>query len=411
MIKRLSFYILLVPLCLWWSLQGMIFDNRYLPLLYKPYIRRPCTWGHFRLQPFFMRADRGFGDFEKEGLPEIEGKYDQVDIANALVQSGRVDEDPFRSDLRGFTTIPWRREGRIDAEGLCFLYEQAIACNVSVGASLLFMALNSRQEFIVEPDCIPNLSVGDREYLFLLKSQMNDTLGVTPPLYSKTAVGDGDFYVRYGCSWDYTCKFRHIESGIKLGMYAPIAPEVPLNNPAAVPIGGNKHWGVYVDLEGDFEVKEDWHVGLLLRAIKRLPKTANHRFPTSREPNSYGSVVGRFRVNPGFTFVACIPVAFEALREGFGLGASYTLVGHLEDRFTDLRSDTSVPINRELLEKRSSWGSEHVTVSAFYDFAKFRDCRGYLPTVTAALDMPTDWIISKRSSRSYCISILLESDF
>ncbi len=417
-LRHLSFICFVLSLCS--TVQGMIFDNPHerLPFYYKPWLRWPCTSGHVRIQPFFMRADRANGEDEESiGWPELDGRYDQVSIAQSLLASKRISEDPFRSDFRGFSTIPWRREGRLDAEGIAFFYEQYltclpyIGCDLSIGGSMLFVHLNSRNEFFLEAECFPSMSFGDRKYLYLLKEKMNKELGVIPPLYSKTAVGDGEYYLRFGKTWDYTYKFRHIDAAFKLGLLAPIAPKVPINNPAAIPIGYNKHWGLYVGYEGDFEVKEDMRAGILLRAIKRLPKTDLLRLPAGFEPNGYGAAIGQFRVNPGFTLVAAPQVTLEALRGGLGVSLIYTLIGHFKDRITDQRCEPTTPVNIPLAQERSKWADEHFTLWGFYDFAKYRDSRGLLPTVSLLWDMPTQWLVSKRSSKTHNVSLLVELDF
>jgi hypothetical protein len=421
MIKHSYISLICLSLVTWWTAQGMVFDNRYLPLYHKPYTRRIGSWSHIRLQPFFMRADRAQGSFEDGSIPDINGRYDQIEIGKALVTSGCLPENPFRSDLQGISSIPWKREGRIDAEGLAFFYEQPLGhpwlCgpNFSVGLSLLFMHISAHHEFCLDSSCIDALE-GDRQYLFALKDRMNQALGVTPPLFSKTGFGDIDFYLRYGVIYDYIFKFRRVDAGIKLGALFPTATDISLDNPAAIPFGGGafdrgRFWGIYIGLESEVELKEDWYFGIQFRASKRFPRTVLQRMPTELEPTQYGTIVGHFRINPGFTFVFNPYISFEGLREGFGLKALYTVVAHLEDRITDRRTDTTIPVKIDRVQERSSWGMEHVTIGAFYDFAKQTDCRSWLPTVSVYWDIPVDWVVSKRSSRTNSVSLMVEIDF
>lgn len=396
--------------------QGMVFDNRFLPLYYKPFTRRvnPVTCAplsHFRLQPFFMRSERANGEHNSISVPDIQGKYDEVEIAKVLVRSNCLKENPFRSDLQAIPTIPWKREGRINAQGLAFFYEQAIGCHWAFGTSFLFMHISSHSDFFLDSSCI-DVRAGDRKYLFDLKSRLDKKLGLTPPLFSKTGFGDMDFYVRYGSMWYYICKFRRIDAGLKLGFLAPTSTHIPHNNPAAIPFGGPpKHWGIYLEPSAEFELREDWYAGLLLRAIKRLPRTSIQRLPLDLEPINYGAIVGDFRINPGWTFVFNPYISLEALREGFGVKVLYTLVSHLKDRITDKRKDQSIPVNTELAQDLSSWGLEHVTIGALYDFAKFRDNCSWLPTISLYWDIPVDWAVSKRSARTNAVSLMVEMDF
>lgn len=416
MIKYTHLYFVATILAFASSAQGMTYDNRFVPLIFKHFIRRPGACSHLQVQPFFMRADRAFGDYDEIGYPGFNGRYNVSEIARALVVSGKLNQNPIRSDFSGITSIPFNREGRLDAEGIAFFYERFFTCHLAFGTSLLFMHVNSRHEFLFnpeDPDCLPfaDLGPGDRKYLFLLKARLNSELGVTPPLYSKTAVGDGDFYLRFGKTWDYTYKFRHIDLGLKLGVLAPIAPAAPVNNPAGFSIGGDKHWGVYGEATVDFELKEDWFISLLGRVSKRLPKTQIKRMPVLNEPTNYGAVVGPLRTDPGFTLVFAPIATIEGLRDGLGAKLQYTIIHHFEDKLFDRRSDQTVPVNLRPVEERSSWGSDYITASVFYDFAKMRDCRWYLPTLIAALDIPVPGILAKRSAKTYALSFLVETNF
>lgn len=410
----LSKRILIINLILFSSItNAMVFDNKYLPLYLKPFTRRIGSLGHFRLQPFFMRSDRGQGDLEDLTLPDIDGRYNQVEIAKVLVQSGCLDQNPFRTDLQGISTIDWTREGRIDVQGLAFLYEHEFPCNISAGINILMMHISSNHEFCLNGNNF-NLMAGDREYLFNLKDFLNNKLCLTPPVFSRIGFGDTDFYLRWGMIWDYILKFRRIDAGIRIGGLAPTATPISINNPAAIPFGGTvaKNWGAYIQLDSEFELKEDWSFGLMLRASKRFPNTQNLRIPLGFEPTNYGALTGPVRLNPGWTFVFNPYIVFEGLREGLGVKALYTLVGHLEDRLTDMRNDKTVEANLAPVERRSSWGMEHVTICAFYDTSKFKDCRSwYLPTVSLYWDIPVDWLVAKKSAKTTSVSLMVETDF
>ncbi len=397
------------------SLKAMVFDNRFLPLLLKPHTRLWDAPSWIRIQPFFMFADRAFSDGERLNIPDLDGHYNEVSIARGLVKRGLP--DPLRSELRLRESIPWTRKGRIDAQGLAFMYEQALGCYVSVGFNTFFAHVTSRHDFLFREGDL-HLNEGDRNYLFAVKEQMHNELGVTPPLYSHTGLGDIDLYLRLGNRWEYTCKFRRIDTALRLGLIVPTASETPINNPAAVPLGGEKHWGAYLGFEGEFEFKEDLIGGLQLRASKRFRRTSIRRMPFGDEPSHYGAVVGPLEVDPGWTFVFNPYASFEGLREGFGLKAQYTLTSHLEDSFCDKRSEEfKERIKAELrpLKERSSWGSEYVTIGAFYDFGKvWEGTDGYwrlYPKISAYWDIPVNWLVSKRAAKTNSVSLMVELDF
>lgn len=388
----------------------MTFDNRFFPLYLKPFVRRSYALSHYRIQPFVMRAERARGDFELSSIPDLDGRYDEVVIARALRKAGIINCDPFRSDLQGISSIPWKREGRLDAQGVSFFYEQAITNHFAIGTSFLFMHINARHEFGLDASCI-DVRQGDRQFLFNLKEKLHQDLGVVPPLYNKTVFGDFDLYLRFGYDWCYTCKARKISTEFKIGGIFPTSPRVPLNNPAAVPAGGDGHWGIYLDLENQYEVREDWHVGWMFRAIKRFPRTFERHMPVDNEPSKYGAIVGPLDVNPNWTLVFNPYIFFEALREGFGVSLQYTLVAHLTDDLSDERRTIKPSVDLGPVERRSSWGREYVTVGAFYDFAKFKECRWWLPTLSLYWDIPVDWEVSKRSPKTHAISLMVEANF
>ena len=125
-------------------------------------------------------------------------------------------------------------------------------------------------------------------------------------------------------------------------------------------------------------------------------------------------VVGPLEVDPGWTFVFNPYASFEGLREGFGLKAQYTLVSHLKDSFCDKRSDEEKKRIRTVLEpvrERSSWGMEYVTLGAFYDFGKVKDCPCIYPKISAYWDIPVTWLVAKRASKTNCVSLMVEVDF
>ena len=250
--------------------------------------------------------------------------------------------------------------------------------------------------------------------LYALKEQLHKELGITPAVYRKTGMGDSDLYLRLGNRWEYTCKFRRIDVALRTGFLLPTADETPLNNPAAVPLGGEKHWGAYLGFEGEFEFKEDLIGGLQLRASKRFTRTSVRHMPHTEEPSRYGTVVGPLRVDPGWTFVFNPYFSYEGLREGFGLKAQYTLTSHLEDKLADKRTDEErkrITTNLRPVEERSSWGTEYITIGAFYDFGRVWECPRLYPRISAYWDIPVSWLVAKRASKTNSVSLMFELDF
>lgn len=408
MIKRC--YVLLFFLFVWLNnLDSMVFDNRFFPLYLKPFTKQPFPLAHFFIQPFVMHADKAQSDLEEIAIPAIDGKYNLIDISNGLQKIGILSDNPLRSDLQGITTINFNREGKLDSQGIAFYFEYPINTCISIGADFLFMHISSRHEFCLDSSCI-NVGIGDRNYLHGLKERLNQSLSVLPPLYCKTVFGDFDFFARFSYMWLYTFKFRSIDLGLKLGMIAPTSSQLSINNPAAVPAGQN-HWGVYVELENQYELKEDLFARVMFRASKRFKRTFLSRMPVNFEPLQYGSVIGPLENLPGWTFVFNPSFTAEDIREGLGVTVLYTLVGHLKDNLSDKRTDKSIPVNLEPVILRSSWTMEHVTLGAFYDFAKFKECSRILPKISVYWDIPVSFLAGKRFVKTHGISVLFDAAF
>ena len=102
-----------LSLLMYGTVQAMTFDNRFLPLLLKPFNRRCDALSHFSIQPFFMNADHAFHEASRLSIPDIDGTYDTAVLARALVAAEF--DNPLRSDLQLRPSIPWSRKGRLNA--------------------------------------------------------------------------------------------------------------------------------------------------------------------------------------------------------------------------------------------------------------------------------------------------------
>lgn len=387
----------------------MVFDNRYVPFLFKPLFLKDEVDYHLTFQPFFMQADRAISDANDLNIPDICGNYDQRVLAQTFPLRGLP--DPLRSDFQLRTSIPWLRIGRLDAQGLAFIFEQKVAPWLSVGINSLFIHVSMRHEFLFA-ELESRLPLGDKNYLLQAKEQIHQELGISPALFSKTGFGDIDLYLKARWGWEYILKCRNIDVALKLGLLIPSAQERDRNNPASIPFGGNRHWGIYGGLENEWELRENLTIGLMGRAIKRFKKNDRIRVPLLTEPPEYGALQAPVSVDPGWTFVFNPYVRLEEIREGLGFQFLYYLVAHLEDRYVDVRSQeqrTALPSNICSLEPCSSWGAEYISVGAFYDFGPVRNC--IYPKISAYWDIPVNWLVSKRSVKTHSVSLMVELEF
>lgn len=420
MLKKILFFCCLIGNLFQPYLVGMI-DNRFLDqyLLYRDPKIYNSDRQHYTIQPFVMTAHSGWGNFddEKTRLFEINGSYDQATIDKALQTSGRTHESLLRSDLsNALTSIPWFMRGRLEIYGIGFRAEEMITDCFGIGTVLYYAHGRSRMEMVRNKETTRGsiLGEGDERELCLLNEEMHQLLGVTPPLWSTTVFGDVDLYLIGKKIYDYAYKCKHIELSLKLGTLMPAAPQRNVNNPASIPLGGNRHWGLYGWAEGYFLLKEDLSCGLFLQVSKRFSRTQCMRIPSLTEPTIYGAIVGPFKVNPGVTIGFSPYATFERVREGLGFGLAYTLVAHREDSLTNLASlPPHITVNETLAERRSQWKSEYVTLRAFYDCAF--ECemqgRGALPVVSFLWDIPVNWIIAQGSYKTHGVSFIVEMRF
>src|SRR5579871_193434 len=88
---------------------GMSFENRFIPLLARPFITVENRPSHMMLDAFFATASQAFGfTGENVGIQELYGNYDQRDVALGLVAVGF--QNPLPSEFQGMD-LPWIMNG------------------------------------------------------------------------------------------------------------------------------------------------------------------------------------------------------------------------------------------------------------------------------------------------------------
>jgi len=409
MVKRMAQQLSLIALSfLHTTLFSMVVDNRYFTLIPQPYIHRCEAPSHISIQPLYFYADYAYGLLERTGIPELEGKYDSAIIAKALVTAQRVATNPLRADLQGRQTLPWDEQSTISGQGITFSYVQALPRNFSLNLAWIFAHVNHDIELLQGHN---NLTAGEKQYMYSFKQESNQLLGLEEPLFHKTLVGDIDLGLRWGNICHYRSKFRRIDAGVTFGGVLPSGTVRPINNPASLCLGGNRHWGVYAAIDADFEVKEDMHVTLFFRTDKRLSKVDYLRLPVSTEPNNYGATSGQVEVNPGWTIMFAPAITVEGVREGLGVGLQYSLAHHFKDTLSDRRTDTNIPVQLSEMDHRSEWATEQLSLRMFYDFAKFQDNRVSLPTLSVIWNIPVHWSVREFSPMTTSVLLSLDVNF
>lgn len=397
------------------SLHAMVYDNRFWPLYPQPFFSNQNVVWDYAGRAVFWGSDDAFGSSLGDDLHEddetplfqLYGRYDQVKIDAALRKAGIITTSLLRSDMRRVDKIPWNTFGKINAKGAVFESFLHLGSYFGIGGSYVFGKVNSHLQLERsrrESSLSSSLSPGDEQELVLLNQKIDELLHLTAPSYSRFSSGDLDLYARFHVVRDYCHKFRRIDAGVNLGFLIPTASEIPLNNPAALSLGGPKHFGMYGAFDGTFILKEDLTFGLLLRLSQRFSKVACHRMPIADEPINYGAVVGLARVTPGLTIIFSPRIQLDGLRDGLGVNVAYQLVYHKEDEW-----EPFIKANYRAIERRSSWGSDYMSVSAFYDFGYDKDCAKNAPILSMTVDVPFEGLVTKRVSKTFGVSLRIES--
>jgi hypothetical protein len=353
-------------------------DSRFGPF-YNRYASR--TWFHPSecfLDGFVMTGNDAFDhdDEDKDiGIFDTLGIFDENKEASAVVAVGLPDPFSFFPTLQKYQGQPiiWDMHGKIQTQGISLQWDQHIWRYLWIGGSCFFMHVYSRNDFELNMETIKRLviSVDDQLRLDDMRRLMNVMLGLRAPVYNKTGFSDIDFYIRGGNIWEYFCKCRRIDAGLRAGIIFPSGHARIIDNPSSIPFEGDGHWGVYTTFDFEIELKEDWKFGGHARLNKRFAKTKTERMPVVGEQQLFGAVQGDARINPGYTFIAAPYVRLENIRDGFGLQAGYTVAYHTKDSWTDKRPVQTPATMLEENDKKSQWTSEYVTVDAFYDCNRF----------------------------------------
>jgi len=415
-------YLLSIVLVIAHAAQAMVYDNRFWPLYAQPFLSSQDARWKFSVRATFMNASEAFGApideemMEGEEIPvfQLGGIYDEVLVDQALRNAGVISESLFRSDMRFVTShpdlhhfgFPFRQDGNISLQIGVFETFLELTRHLGIGGSFFAGKVRSHFALIREGT---RFSPGEEKEILLINQKIHEVLKLTPPSYSATVISDTDLYARIFTTAHYKCKIRYLDVGLNLGVMIPTAAGDNFCNPAFIPVGGNKHFGMYAAFEGKFVLKEDLIFGLLLRVNKRFARSACYRMPVGSEPLHFGAIIGPARVNPGVTVIFSPRIQLDGLRNGLGVNLAYTLVHHFRDTWTDLRKDKMVPVNINALEVRSGWGSDYGTITGFYDFGYDKEDACHAPVISFTVDIPFRGVVDKRIGKTYAVSIRIES--
>jgi len=404
---------------------AMVFDNRYIPLLQKPYISIDGRPSHLNANFFATTGSKAIDNKEKViGIPELNGELDIGKMALALQAVGLP--VVLRSDLIGGQPIPVQVDGTIQTQGLEFSYYQSIRDIIGFGFDWLVMRSNSSQQFRPakgQTNYVPGI---DNSYFDGVRREMFEELGLNEAHAVQAGMGDLDLYVKLWHYWEYILKMKRIDADARFGVLVPAGVTTQVNSPASIPFGGNGHWGVYAELDAEFELKEDIKAGIFFRFSKRFKKTQFNRLPVASDPLAkppvagqpqiYAVAVGDVTINPGFNFVFSPYVTLENLRAGLGVRVLYTYTKHLRDNWCNAapcstKNDMVPTIDLSLVNEFSEWKTDYVSLSVFYDFGKTKVQQSLDPILIFNWDIPSLLFGSERAVNSHKVSLGLEVNF
>lgn len=390
---------------------SIMYDSRFFPMLWHPYVTVEDRLSHAALGGFFVTATSARGEMDKEfGIPALYGNYDQIAIAKALKAIGKPAVLPaaFQDSLE----LPWLLDGKVQGQGVTFSYQQQIGCFFSCGFYWYLMNLNSWQDYQLEPDKYTNYSPEERLALDQSRRVMHEELGLCGNYAHQVGMGDLDLYVRIGGQRTYELKCRTLAGGVRFGALLPTGKQEEACLPASFSFAGQGNFGIYGAADFEIEVKEDWKGGMLLYLDKRFSRTMQRRMPVGCEPRIFGPIVGCATIDPGVTFAWSPYASLENIRDGFGARVQYTIIHHDTDFWYDARGvNCAVPVNLEKVSQLSQWSSEYLTLNAFYDFGKMMVVRSFQPIVTLNWDIPVSWLVGENFCNTNIISLGIEWNF
>lgn len=388
-----------------------VFDNQYLPLLWQWPIMPDGHVSSLTFNGFAATGSSAVDNREKSiGIPEIYGMFDLGQFDAAFETAYPHLPNPLPSSKRGLK-IPYRVEGKIQAQGASVLWYQQVCPFVFCGANFMFLNVNGRQEFRLKREELGFVPSAQEELEFdEARRQLFAELGFANRSH-QIGFGDTDLFVRAAYLDEYVFKLRRIDVGLRTGLLIPTGKKRVLLEPNSIPFGGNGMWGMYVQADGLLELKEDLKFGFLARVSKRFSRVSNERLSVEGEPNIYGVLSGPIRVNPGVTLVFSPSLIIEGLRAGLGLGAYYTLIVHHDDGWRDVRPNQDIPIKISKTMEATEWGKDIFTAQVFYDFGKTKPNRCFDPIISFKWDIPALLYVSKNTTKVNQITVGIECVF
>lgn len=408
-----SFKIIFLVLVCRGTLFSAGFDNRFLPwyprVVPRTLSKRSCA----RVDSFFITGNSAYGDAatEKKGIPELWGTFDLRLLAIASETVGNTNR--LRPAWQDTIDIKWNVHGKVQGQGITFAGEYNLTDHFSFGGSTTFLHLSSNQKFVLPRATATSLALTASDELEIDEDrrQILKDLGFADAKWADSSLADSEFYIRYGFIDQYRAKCRQAGIGFSLGILLPSSKQRSMNNPAAIPFGGENMFGAYFGIDALFEVKEDIWFNVLCRIGTRFSKIQKRRLPVKGEPEIFGATSGDIKIDPGETMLFSPSLTFNEIREGLGLQMQYVFAAHSGDMWTDKRSDTSIALDLSNINKLSKWRSEYVLFNVSYDLGKVSDEQKVRPLINFFADFPVKFLKRRDVAKTQRVGVSVEFRF
>ncbi len=412
--------------------------NRYFPFLEKSehYLYKKRSQAHAAL--FYASAStafkRGGGN---AGVYELGGKYDLADVFRSYEEfkTPKVGHAPasltrLKTDLASFDDkTEFKAEGKIKARGLILQYEHDLKWNnFSIGAWLPLVIINTTSRFNPTDK---TLLFNEKINLNSIRRSVHDGLELKENNWDKGGIGDLDVYLRWNYFVEHQLMMRSISFNIQAGCLFPTSIDADTSHYSSVSLMGSGHWGLYLNIAPEFELKQNIKAGLILGATYQFKNTQPRRIPIYNEPAIFSPLVGKAKVDPGMTWKISPYVTLENLTDGIHFQARYTYLRHNTDKWTDVRPDkektdfssyltrktttaypdiTQEKINENIANKKnlSKWRSHYITLQATYNSKDALHNLPLDPNIYVMYDIP---INGRGISKTHQISLGVELHF
>lgn len=327
--------------------------NRYFLFLERPenYVTKKKSF----LTPaaFFTKTSTGFRrEGGRAGLPELWGKYNLKDTITSLKTVYPNLPDPIQeitgTDYFQNKNLKYNIDGEVETVGAMLEYEQNLGFmklkDFSVGFWFPVYHMSTTSKFQFNSNAFYNeygrsLSTSEIATLDKIRQTVHKEMGIEGKDLNRGGFGDLDLHLSWNYYKERRILLRSIDTNVRVGVVIPTGPKMNINYPETMPFMNNGHWGMYLDIVPEFELKQDWKLGFMLGCLGQFDSTRTTRLAVGNEPTIYSALVGKIEDDPGMTYKISAYFTLENLTDGLHLQLRYTYLRHEMDKWRDKRDD------------------------------------------------------------------------